>query len=317
MVKRNYDKSELIMFTENIKDKLTYFEDKVILLHFDSFCLGDTICFSSFLNPFMEYHKPKKVYLTTFFPHLLESNDERVEIISATQKGVHLNVDKYITVGYDKNSLEHTLGGMMYAVKDTMFIPQNSVPGKCPVIKKERKIVKNKVSIAPESLKKIAQWNYVDKNGKSGWQGVVDNLVERGCKVYNISYEDRIKLNNVKDFHGFDDLNVSLNHILESEFFIGLSSGLAWLAWAYNVPVIMISNFTKEHNEFSCYRVKNDFSCSGCFNLFKNIQSSCPIFEGSPRENECHLRITNEMVIDKVDELILHEKIKKESFSKK
>jgi ADP-heptose:LPS heptosyltransferase len=42
--------------------------------------------------------------------------------------------------------------------------------------------------------------------------------------------------------------------ISNSEFFIGLSSGLSWLAWTLNKEVIMISNFTEENHEFKCHR---------------------------------------------------------------
>jgi autotransporter strand-loop-strand O-heptosyltransferase len=92
-----------------------------------------------------------------------------------------------------------------------------------------------------------------------------------------------------------------LGHILSSRLFIGLSSGLSWLAWAYDVPVVMISNFTKSWNEFDCYRVDNPAGCNGCFNIFQNIKSHCPIFEGTLRENECHKKITPEMVIQKIN----------------
>lgn len=91
---------------------------------------------------------------------------------------------------------------------------------------------------------------------------------------------------------------------LESRFFIGLSSGLSWLAWAYGVPVVMISNFTKKQNEFECFRVGNPYVCNGCFNMFPNIKSRCPIFLDTERENECHRSITPEMVINKINEAI-------------
>jgi autotransporter strand-loop-strand O-heptosyltransferase len=269
-------------------------------MHFDSFCLGDTICFSSFIDAFLDYHKPKKVIISTFFIHLFKSTDERYEFINANQK-LKLTVDKLIDVGYDKNSLEDTKGGMMWATKRTMMLPQETKPRKCPVIPYERKIIPNKITIAPESLKKIAQWNHF---GNYGWQSLVNEIVNSGFVVSNVSYENTMNLQNVTGFHGHDDIRVALNEILSSRVFVGLSSGLAWLAWAYGVPVVMISGFTKEHNEFNCYRVTNKLSCNGCFNLFQNIQSTCPLFLGTDRENECHKSITPQMVIDKINEAL-------------
>lgn len=298
MVKRHYENHELLKYTER-EPNLTSFEDKELLLHLDSFCLGDTICFASFLDPFVEFHKPKKVLVSTFFPHLLHSTNPIYEFINANQSE-SLVIDKLIDVGYNKSSMSHTVNGMFYAAKDTMFLPQSTKPGKCPVIPKVRNPKINKITIGPESVKKISQWNY-----PNGWQTIVDKLNDDFFEVYNVSYEDTLNLKNVKGFHGFDNLNVALNHILESRFFIGLSSGLSWLAWAYDVPVVMISNFTKEHNEFKCYRVKNTSVCNGCFNTFKNIKTHCPLFLGTDRENECHNKITPEMVMEQINKATL------------
>jgi len=295
MVKRNYTKDELLNYTER-EPNLTNFEGKEIFLHFNSFCLGDSICFSSYLDAFLDIHKPSKVIVSTFLPHLFESQNDRIEIVNANQKKM-IVADKLVNVGYDKGDLNHTLGGMFYATKDTMMIPQHLKPGKVPVIPKERNINHKKIVIAPESIKHIARWDFF---GSLGWQKVVDYLNASGYEVYNVSYEDTLKLNGVKGYHGFDDINLALGHILEAKIFIGLSSGLAWLAWAYGVPVVMISNFTKTHNEFDCYRVENPFSCSGCFNIFPNISSKCPLFLNTNRENECHKKITPQMVLNTI-----------------
>lgn len=297
MIKRGYAERELLKFNER-DPNTTDFSDKEILLHFDSFCLGDTLCFSSLLSTFLEYHKPKKVYLTTFAPYLFDIEDDRVEIILASDPTRMIDCDKMVNVGYDKNNLSHTMNGMFYATKDTMKLPLYLTFGKPPVRKKTIERIDNKIVIAPESLKKIAKWGYF---GSYGWQQVVDYLNSQGFDVFNVSYENTMNLSGVKSFNGFDDINVALDHIVSSKLFIGLSSGLSWLAWSYNIPVVMVSGFTKEINEFPCYRVSNPVGCSGCFNIFQNIQSHCPLFTNTIRENECHKKITPEMVIEKID----------------
>jgi len=300
MIKRHYDNSELLKYVERDPNTIS-FKDKIILLHLDSFCLGDTICFSSFLDSFIEYHQPEYVYVSTFFPNLLVSTNSRYEFINANQDKFY-EIDKLIDVGYDKNKMSHTLNGMFYAAKDTMFLPQDIKPGKCPVIPKEKKIIKNKITIGPETVKEISQWNY---NGNKGWQTIVNELVKIGYDVYNISYENTINLENVIGIHGHDDINVAIDNIVSSRFFIGLSSGLSWLAWAYNVPVVMISNFTRKENEFDCFRVDNTNICNSCFNIFPNIKTKCPLFLETERENECHNLITPKDVINKINEVIL------------
>ena len=300
MVKRHYNNSELLNYKER-EPNLKNFEGKELMLHFDSFCLGDTICFSSLMDAFMDYHKPKYVYVSTFFPHLLKSNRPDYEFINANQTGM-IHIDKLLDIGYDKNNISHTLGGMFYAAKDTMRLPQSTKPGKCPVIPKVRITNPNKITMGPETIKEISKWNF---NGNDGWQKVVNALHNNGFDVYNISYENTMNLQNVKGFHGHDDINVAIDHIVSSRFFVGLSSGLSWLAWAYGVPVVMISNFTKRQNEFDCFRVENLNVCNGCFNMFPNIKTKCPVFLGTERENECHLSITPSMVIDKINEAII------------
>jgi autotransporter strand-loop-strand O-heptosyltransferase len=303
-VRRSYTENELLHYIERDKGSRN-FKDKEILMHLDSFCVGDTICFSKFIGSFMEYHKPKKIFVTTFFPDFFVSDDPRVEFIPSSSPGVSLEIDIHINVGYDKNNVDHTIGGLFYATRDSMFLPQSVPHGRSfmkPISKKRQP---KKIVIAPESLKKIARWDY-----PNGWQTVVDHFLQRGYQVYNVSYENYINLEGVINYNGFDDINVSLGHILESSVFVGLSSGLAWMAWVYDIPTVMISGFTKDHNEFPCYRVSNRFGCSGCFNIIPQVINSCPVFYGTGRQNECHNRfITPDMVIEKIEQALLENQV--------
>ena len=49
----------------------------------------------------MDYHKPKYVWVTTFFPHLLKSNRLDYEFINANENGF-IEIDKLLDIGYDK-----------------------------------------------------------------------------------------------------------------------------------------------------------------------------------------------------------------------
>ena len=293
-VRRSYTENELLHYIERDKGSRN-FKDKEILMHLDSFCVGDTICFSKFIGSFMEYHKPKKIFVTTFFPDFFVSDDPRVEFIPSASPGASLEIDIHINVGYDKEKNSHTIGGLFFATKDTMRLPQNTRPQRPPLKRKEVERNPNKIVIAPESAKKIARWDY-----HNGWQRVIDFLNENNFSVTNISHENYLNLSGVESSNGIDDLEVAINHIVESGLFIGLSSGLSWVAWAYGIPVVMISGFTKSHNEFSCYRVSSEFGCSGCYNIIPQIKNPCPIFYGTERMHECHKLIYPEMVIEKI-----------------
>jgi autotransporter strand-loop-strand O-heptosyltransferase len=92
-----------------------------------------------------------------------------------------------------------------------------------------------------------------------------------------------------------------------SQFFIGLSSGLSWLAWALNVPVVMIANFTEDNHEFECIRVTNKNVCHGCWNsskyrFDKGDWNWCPVHKGTDRMFECQKSITASDVISLIED---------------
>jgi autotransporter strand-loop-strand O-heptosyltransferase len=104
-------------------------------------------------------------------------------------------------------------------------------------------------------------------------------------------------------------MDSTIEWIAQSEFFIGLSSGLSWLAWALDVPVIMISNFTDADHEFSCHRPINTNVCHGCWNkpqytFDKGDWNWCPVNKNTDRQFECQKSITPEMVIEKIKTLL-------------
>ena len=79
-VRRKYTEEELLHYVEREKGS-NDFRGKEILLHLDSFCVGDTVCFARFIEPFLEYHGVKKVFVTTFFPEFFYSEDPRFQFI--------------------------------------------------------------------------------------------------------------------------------------------------------------------------------------------------------------------------------------------
>ena len=96
--------------------------------------------------------------------------------------------------------------------------------------------------------------------------------------------------------------------LYHAEFFIGLSSGLSWLADAVNCPVVMICGFSKDWYEFyTPYRVANRLVCNGCFNDFRVnfIKDFCPYHKGTPRELECQKKISPRQVLNAIERLII------------
>lgn len=106
---------------------------------------------------------------------------------------------------------------------------------------------------------------------------------------------------------GFRPLQETVNLIYYADFFIGLASGLSWLAWGTGKPVIMISGFTLPHTEFyTPYRVTNYHFCNGCWNdigIWNKYGDGCPC---EKKENylDCSYNIYPEMVRNEIDKLM-------------
>jgi autotransporter strand-loop-strand O-heptosyltransferase len=93
------------------------------------------------------------------------------------------------------------------------------------------------------------------------------------------------------------------------EFFIGIGSGLSWLAWAAKLPIVLISGFSYDFTETSIdtYRVINKSVCTGCFNTHRLDPGDwnwCPLYKDTDRQFECTKSISTEMVISEINKII-------------
>ena len=150
----------------------------------------------------------------------------------------------------------------------------------------------------------------------NGWDIVVDYLKSLGYKVFCIDknaqeISDGLtiqKPEGAEDFTGDFSILERANMLHHAEFFIGLSSGLAWVADAVNCPVVMICGFSADWFEFDTpYRVANRNVCNGCLsdvrvNFMGNI---CPYHGGTARELECQKKIYPRQVLDAIERLIV------------
>ena len=89
-----------------------------------------------------------------------------------------------------------------------------------------------------------------------------------------------------------------------SGYFIGIGSGLSWLAWALDIKVCLISGFTWSFIEFEpAVRIINTNVCSGCwsYRVFdRGDWNWCPEHKDTPRHFECTKTITPEYVWQKL-----------------
>ena len=110
-----------------------------------------------------------------------------------------------------------------------------------------------------------------------------------------------------EDMSGAYTLMDRVNMLAYADFFIGLPSGLSWLAHAAGCPVVMVSGITLPYSEFATpYRVQNRQVCHGCYNDLRVDwrEDKCPYHKGTGREYECSKEITPQLVIRTIARLL-------------
>lgn len=168
-----------------------------------------------------------------------------------------------------------------------------------------RSIEEPYVVIATQATSQAKYWNNIN-----GWRETIQFLKDAGYRVICI---DQKTINGTgmvwnqipqgcEDQTGDRPLAERAHWIKHADFFVGLSSGLSWLAWAVGTPVVMISGFTHPTNEFHTpHRVINYHVCNSCWNdpsiAFDNQDFLwCPRKAGQASQFECTRLITTEQV---------------------
>ena len=168
------------------------------------------------------------------------------------------------------------------------------------------------VCIATQSTCQAKLWN----NGH-GWAEVVAHLKSLGYRVLCIDREATTGRGFVwnhipygaEDFTGPLPLQARVDLLRHASFFIGLASGLSWLAWAAKIPVVLISGFSLPNAEFyTPWRVFSSHGCRGCWDsTHENFDHKdffwCPRHKGTERQFECTRLITGKQVCGVVDRL--------------
>jgi autotransporter strand-loop-strand O-heptosyltransferase len=193
----------------------------------------------------------------------------------------------------------HRTAGYILGVDPTEVAPRLVVPDDT------RPIAEPYVCIAVQSTTQAKYWN-----NPFGWHEIVVFLKESGYRVVCIDQKTvhgtGIVWNHIP--HGVEDqtgdrpLGERARWLKHADFFIGLSSGLSWLAWAAGTPVVMISGFTHPTNEFATpYRIVNYHTCNSCWNDPRHRFDHhdflwCPRHKDTPRQFECTRLITADQV---------------------
>ena len=276
------------------------------LINFITHSLGDNIAFSIYGDAYQKKYGGK-VFVKSKWHFLFYSDNPNVFFVDLDYQDT-FDVIKEIHFIFQE-------GPMQKIICDTLNLDYQEI---APLLKNNDKYNFNKkkkyVCISVHSTAQMKYWN-----NSSGWQKVVRYLKKMNYDVYAIDkdeiYGTNEKWNKIPDGAinetGYYPIEYRIQQIKNCAFFIGLSSGLSWLAWALNKKVVMISGCTNEDNEFknNCYRVINKNVCHGCLNDSKIDNSNgilthwmyCPRDKGF----ECTRTINFEMVKNQIDKCIL------------
>ena len=308
---------------EIIYDETLDLKYKRVYISFESKSLGDTMAWIPYCEVFRKKHGCKLI-VSTFLNSLFKDQYPEIEFVEPGDSVPNIHAQyrlgwHYTSEGvYDNNKHPFDFKKMplQKTATDILGLDYEEVR---PLLKLPDTPKKKKVGIGFHSTAQSKYWNNPD-----GWQAVVDHLNNLGyeCMIYSKEGDGYMNNNYPEDVTIFKGGNLQevINDLSECEFFIGLGSGLSWLAWACKLPVVLISGFSEKWAEttLDTYRVINESVCHGCFNsdrLDAGDWNWCPLHKNTDRMFECTKEISSDMVIKEINELLNDQKNEFKNFN--
>ena len=299
---------------QKVFDQVLNLKDKKVLVVIDSQSLGDILAYTGQIDRFQKKHgcKLDALVLNKELADAFRLSYSNINFVSEANQEDYYAAYK---IGYplenwqSRNPLDPRtipLQKVASSVLGLDFQEEKPILTFLNCSKKYKKYV----TIATQSTAQCKYWN-----NEGGWDTVVEYLNNKGYDVWCIDRfssfgNQKQKMNYIPkgavDKTGDFTLETRMQQIHNSEFFIGLGSGLSWLAWALNKPVVLISGFSKAFAEFETpYRIINESVCNGCWND-PSLKFDKADWMWCPRSKsfECSSKITPEMVIEKINTLL-------------
>ncbi len=286
-------------------------EGKTVMIQLPVPTIGDTLGWFPYVEKFRVKHKCH--VLAVLQPHLADLlRNQYPEITFITREEVPecepyacYYLGLFFKGDVDHQPCDFRYIGLHRTAGWILGVDPEEVPPRFD-LSAPRQIEEPYVCIAVQSSSQAKYWN-----NPQGWHDVVKFLKDSGYRVLCID-RDRVHgqglvWNHIphgcEDFTGNRPLQERIDIVKDADFFVGVSSGLSWLAWGCQVPVVMISGFTNPTNEFyTPWRVINFHTCNSCWNDMRVDFDHfdflwCPRHKGTDRQFECSRLITSEQVI--------------------
>lgn len=282
-----------------------------VYVAFESKALGDTLAWFSAVEAFQRRHRCR-VVCSTFMNDLFHPTYPAFEFVepgttvhdlyAMYRLGWFYGADG--TIDFDRNVQDFRRQPLSASAFDILGLPLDEQRPRLVRPLGPPPLPGPYVCIAVHATAQAKYWNH-----PAGWAQVVRFLGERGLRVVLVSKEGREYMGNVAPPGAMvlpeGPLAEVIRYLAHARLFIGVGSGLAWLAWAVGCRTCLVSGFSLPYSEMrDCLRVfPGGDVCTGCFNrhrLDPDDWNWCPEQRGTPRMFECTKTIRPEQVIEAI-----------------
>lgn len=217
---------------------------QIVFIKMDAFALGDNLAWLPYVEQFQKKHNCR-IICSTFYNNLFVDMYTNILFVQPNTRIDNVFAQYYI------GTHDHT--PPTYSPTTYLTEPLQKIAS--DILGLEFEDLKCKIShwSKPKNPKKICLSQYASLDMKTwhgDWQKIVDTLVSYGYEIHVISRESNT-LKNVIDKSGDIDIRERVSDLTDAAYFIGVSSGLSWLAHSLDCHVFLISDFTPPNHEFS------------------------------------------------------------------
>lgn len=276
-------------------------KDKRVLISLGSKALGDTIAWIPYVEEFRKKHDCH-VICSGWWGHIFDYPE--IEFVNPGSKveDVYASYDVGCFDGQlDKNVKDWRLTTLQQVSSDILGVDYEPIRAKLkyePHKSGNGNEPKPYICFSEFSTMRNKLWNR-----EGAWQKIIDYLNGLGYDCVSVSAEQSQLQNIVR--HNGQSIEQTLTDVSGASFYVGLNAGPSWIAYALNIPCLMITGVSEPWNDFpNEHRISIDICRPGCFNA-----PEFPIERGwefCPRKKDyaCTREITEAMVIEHIDKLV-------------
>lgn len=238
------------------------YEGSTVGIIFGSTALGDTLAWVPQVERWIHKNNPEKVYLHTAWNHIFDKHKYSNKIIWVDNKEelAQYSYSTYFCLGVSKYNQTPTTAYYDH-VNAYCWKQCSLIDIACKSLNLDYAEVKPHLVIGATR----SEGNYITLSTEASqsikmihnpkvWLECIKWATSKGYQVKELGIKPSI-LPGVEAHKGVDILE-TINIMANSNLHTGVSSGLSWLAWALDKPVIMLGNFTDVQFEFSDRLVK-------------------------------------------------------------